>query len=267
MKTKMILLCLTLCLWLNTGVAGAATLYGTRAGDHNDFTRIVFEFRDFVQFIQPVIKRDGTLSVVFRDTTTELPGQLAYKETNRVEGIQLYRRNSNLAANIALSIPDFKVKSYFLTNPERFVIDIYWMQRAPVVEVPQPKIAVLEKTEQVEQKEVEIEKTDKDERFEPFVNKIRGIVKGSAIQPIEKASIFSSNYSFLQTFFLAGLNLFTLVIIVLLCLILSRQIRVIDFAHLEYVPEPRKTPEDPMTTIDKKIKRVLGGMARLEEWR
>jgi len=96
------------------------------------------------------------------------------------------------------------------------------------------------------------------------IKNIKGIVKGSAIQPIERASIFSSSYDFLQTFFLAGLNLFILVIIVLLGMILSRQIRVIDSAHLEYVPEPRKEPDDPMATIDKKIKQRLNGMIDLE---
>ena len=112
-----------------------------------------------------------------------------------------------------------------------------------------------------------IEKTHEVERNDHGIKDITGIVKGSAIQPIEKASIFSSSYSFLQTFFLAGLNLFTLVIIVLLCLILFRQIRVIDSAHLEYVPEPRRTPDDPITTIDEKIRQVLRGMGSLEEWR
>jgi len=273
MKTRMILIGLILFLWINGNLAGAATLYDTRAGDHNNFTRIVFEFENFVQFIQPVIKKDGKLSVVFPNTTTLLPDQIVYRETSKVDEIQLYQRDSHLAVNIALSVPNFEVKSYLLSNPERFVIDVYWMQTTPIEKPFPPKIAVLEKTavfennEEVERKEPGIEKTDEVESPEPVVKKNTGIVKGSAIQPIERASIFSSSYSFLQTFFLAGLNLFTLVIIVLLCLILFRQIRVIDSAHLEYVPEPRRAPEDPITTIDEKIRQVMRGMGSLEEWR
>jgi hypothetical protein len=273
MKTRMILIGLILFLWINSGLAGAATLFDTRAGDHNNFTRIVFEFKNFVQFMEPVIKKDGTLSVIFPNTTTLLPDQLVYRETSKVDEIQLYQRDSHLAANIALSVPDFKLKSYLLSNPERFVIDVYWMQTTPIERALPPKIAVLEKTavfennEEVERKEPGIEKTHEIERNDPGIKNITGIVKGSAIQPIEKASIFSSSYSFLQTFFLAGLNLFTLVIIVLLCLILFRQIRVIDSAHLEYVPEPRRAPDDPITTIDEKIRQVLGGMGSLEGWR
>jgi hypothetical protein len=180
---------------------------------------------------------------------------------------------SHLAANIALSFPDFKVKSYLLSNPERFVIDVFWMQTTPIEKALPPKTAVLEKTavfeitEEVERKEREIEKTHEVESNSPGIKDITGIVKGSAIQPVERASIFSSSYSFLQTFFLAGLNLFTLVIIVLLCLILFRQIRVIDSAHLEYVPDPKRAPDDSITMIDEKIKQVLRGMGRLEEWR
>jgi hypothetical protein len=286
MKTRMILIGLILFLWINSGLAGAATLFDTRAGDHNNFTRIVFEFKNFVQFIQPVIKKDGKLSVVFPNTTTLLPDEIVYRETSKVDEIQLYQRDSHLAVNIALSVPNFEIKSYLLSNPERFVIDVYWMQTTPIEKPLPPKIAVLEKaavfekteevedkergiekTDEVEDKEQGVEKTDAVESPEPVVKKITGIVKGSAIQPIEKVSIFSSSYSFLQTFFLAGLNLFTLVIIVLLCLILFRQIRVIDSAHLEYVPEPRRAPDDPITTIDEKIRQVLGGMGSLEEWR
>ncbi len=286
MKTRMILIGLILFLWINSGLAGAATLFDTRAGDHNNFTRIVFEFKNFVQFIQPVIKKDGTLSMVFPNTTTLLPDEIVYRETSKVDEIQLYQRDSHLAVNIALSVPNFEIKSYLLSNPERFVIDVYWMQTTPIEKPLPPKIAVLEKaavfekteevedkergiekTDEVEDKEQGVEKTDAVESPEPVVKKITGIVKGSAIQPIEKVSIFSSSYSFLQTFFLAGLNLFTLVIIVLLCLILFRQIRVIDSAHLEYVPEPKRAPDDPITTIDEKIRQVLGGMGSLEEWR
>jgi hypothetical protein len=286
MKTRMILIGLILFLWINSGLAGAATLFDTRAGDHNNFTRIVFEFKNFVQFIQPVIKKDGKLSVVFPNTTTLLPDEIVYRETSKVDEIQLYQRDSHLAVNIALSVPNFEIKSYLLSNPERFVIDVYWMQTTPIEKPLPPKIAFLEKaavfekteevedkergiekTDEVEDKEQGVEKTDAVESPEPVVKKITGIVKGSAIQPIEKVSIFSSSYSFLQTFFLAGLNHFTLVIIVLLCLILFRQIRVIDSAHLEYVPEPRRAPDDPITTIDEKIRQVLGGMGSLEEWR
>jgi hypothetical protein len=66
----MILIGLILYLWIGGGLAGAATLYDTRAGDHNNFTRIVFEFENFVQFMEPVIKKDGKLSVVFPNATS-----------------------------------------------------------------------------------------------------------------------------------------------------------------------------------------------------
>ena len=254
MKIKMILIGLSLLLWINSGLAGAATLDRTRVGDHKGFTRVVFEFNNLTQFMEPVIKKEGKLSVVFPNTTTLLPNRIRYGTTTRVEAIQLHQRDWNLAANIALAIRDFKVKSYFLPNPERFVIDIYWMRPPPIDEAPPPKIAVPEKTVEVE-------------RPEPVIKSIKGIVKGSAIQPIDRASIFSSSYGFLQTFFLAGLNLFTLVIIVLLSLILSRQIRVIDSAHLEYVPEPKREPDDPITTIDKRIEQRLNGMINPGEWR
>ena len=278
-------------LWINNGFAGAATLSGTRAGDHDDFTRIVFEFEDMAQFLEPVIGRDGRVSVVFPNTTTTLRSPIIYGTTTRVEEIELYQRDSILAANISLDIPHFKIKSYLLSNPDRYVIDIFSIPSPPVEKVPAPQIVSLEKTDEIESSmensdeisnppeeadEVEgtveegdeiestVEKTPDAEPSEPGINNIKGIVRGSAIQPIDHASIFSSNYGFLQTFFLAGLNLFMLVVIVLLSLILSRQIRVIDSAHIEYVPEPKRESDDPITTIDQKIKQRLNGMVKLE---
>ena len=298
----MILISLIL-LWINNGFAGAATLRGTRAGDHEDFTRIVFEFEKIAQFTEPVIGRDGKVSVVFPNTTTTIPSPIIYGTTTKVEEIQLYQRDSILAANITLDIPHFKVKSYLLSNPDRYVIDIFPIPPPPVEKVPTPKIVSIskakaegidsdlakteeidstmeeseenngpkEETDEVEnaveegdEAESHMEKTTEVEPPEPDIKTIRGIVKGSAIQPVDKASIFSSNYGFLQTFFLAGLNLFMLVIIVLLSLILSRQIRVVDSTHIEYVPEPRREPDDPITTIDKKIRQRLNGMVNLE---
>lgn len=237
--------------WINSSVAGAATLNVTRAGDHDDFTRIVFEFENFGQFMEPVISREGTLSVVFPNTTTILRSPIIYRATTRVEVIRLDKRDSYLAVEIALAIPHFKVKSYLLSDPDRYVLDIYWRPPSPIEQIPIPKTASLENNVEVE-------------RAEPGIKDIRGIVKGSAIQPIERASIFSSSYDFLQTFFLAGLNLFILVIIVLLSMILSRQIRVIDSAHLEYLPDPRREPDDSINTIDKKIKQRLKGVIDLE---
>jgi hypothetical protein len=303
MKIRMILIGLIL-LWINSGFAEAATLSGTRAGDHDDFTRIVFEFENIAQFTEPAIGRDGTLSVVFPNTTTTLLSPIIYGTTTRVEEIQLYQRDSTLAANITLAIPHFKVKSYLLSNPDRYVIDIFSIPPPPIEKIPAPKVVSIEKTGEIdraieqsdeinspseetdeinspteETDEVEgaiekgdeveshIEKTADVEHPVPGIKNIRGIVKGSAIQPIDKASIFSSSYGFLQTFFLAGLNLFTLVIIVLLSLILSRQIRVIDSAHIEYVPEQRREPENPITAIDKKIRQRLNGMVNQEVWR
>ena len=290
MKTRMILIGIIL-LWISSGLAEAATLKGTRAGDHDDFTRIVFEFENIASFMEPVKGRDGKLSVVFPNTTTTLPSPIIYGTTTKVEEIQLYQRDSILAANIKLSIPYFKVRSYLLTHPDRYVIDIFSIPPPPKEKIPEPQIVSIEESDKIdnaveksEEIESPIEETDEgegtiekydevDNQIEentdvespkPGLKNIRGIVKGSAIQPIEQASIFSSNYGFLQTFFLAGLNLFTLVIIVLLSLILSRQIRVVDSAHIEYVPEQKREPADPISTIDKKIRQRLNSMVNLE---
>jgi hypothetical protein len=281
-------------LWISSGLAEAATLTRTRAGDHDDFSRIVFEFENIAPFIEPVIGPNGKLSVVFPNTTTTLLSPIIYGTTTQVEEIQLYQQASTLAATITLAIPNFKVKSYLLTNPDRYVIDIFSIPPPPTEKMPVPQIVSVEETDEIDkametseeidspaedtdegdstiemydEADNQMEKNTEVEYPEPGLKNIRGIVRGSAIQPIEQASIFSSSYGFLQTFFLAGLNLFTLVIIVLLSLILSRQIRVVESAHIEYVPGQKRETADPISTIDKKIRQRLNGMVNLEAWR
>jgi hypothetical protein len=104
--------------------AEAAKLRYIRIGEHETFTRVVFEFHGSVRFKDPVIKDKGNLSVVFLDTTTTLPQSIPADTTNRVDAIEFIQQESHLTAQITFPFPYFSLKTFSLANPERVVLDL-----------------------------------------------------------------------------------------------------------------------------------------------
>ena len=113
------------------GSARAAELRYIRIGEHKGFTRIVFEFRGSALFENPVIADKGKFSVVFTDTTTTLPRQILGETTKRVKGIEFVKKEASLVANVALSFPYFKIKSFSLSDPTRVILDINRSDKPP----------------------------------------------------------------------------------------------------------------------------------------
>ncbi len=111
--------------------ARAAELRYIRIGEHKDFTRIVFEFRGSALFENPVITDKGKFSMVFSDTTTTLPRLIPGETTKRIKTIEFINNEAHLIANIALSFPYFKIKSFSLSDPMRVVLDINRLDKPP----------------------------------------------------------------------------------------------------------------------------------------
>jgi hypothetical protein len=116
--------------WLIGSAQGAQLRY-IRIGEHEAFTRVVFEFRGPAVFEKPQVRGKGKLSVVFLDTTTALPRHILSETTKRVDTIEFVQQDTHLAAQITLSFPYFRLKSFSLSNPERVVLDIYRMETPP----------------------------------------------------------------------------------------------------------------------------------------
>jgi hypothetical protein len=140
-------------LMLQSGGTHAANLKYVRTAKHQDFTRIVFEFRNAAQFNEPVIHGEGKFSVAFPDSTTVLPRQILYKTTQiqPVRSIEFTQKETLLTAVIKLSFSDFKLKAFSLSDPNRVVIDAYKTIPPPGGIVPEeslhPKPMVKESTE------------------------------------------------------------------------------------------------------------------------
>ena len=124
----------------------AADLSHVRTGKHEKFARVVFEFKNAVQFKSPEIKGKGKFSLVFLDSTTKLPRLTLYKtgKAQLVHSVEYVRQASNLTAIVSLTFPYFILKSYALSAPDRIVVDAYWMspptenteQKGPLSKAP-----------------------------------------------------------------------------------------------------------------------------------
>ena len=230
------------------GWAQAANLIYARAGEHGTFTRVVFEFQDVVRFKSPVITGREKFYVVFLDSTTNLPRQILKKTTKGVRAVKFTREESHLTANITLSFPYFRLKVFLLPNPNRVVIDAYQMS-SPPEEIglkeslhAKPIASVL--TEPVEGKQTTITKKSSAE-----------MVGGhSKIDPraLEKPALDKA-----QTYLLALLNIFTVIIIVLLSFNLLKRRSIIDSEHLSETLDSLKATDESIAAIDVMINREL----------
>jgi len=131
MKSASILILAVIFWWHPLEWAQAADLINVRAGEHGSFTRVVFEFEGMVRSTEPTIIGKGIFNVIFFDMTTALPRQILNKTTKGIQYVELIQEKSRLTANIKLSFPDFKLKTFSLSNPDRFIIDAYRMSSLP----------------------------------------------------------------------------------------------------------------------------------------
>jgi hypothetical protein len=131
-----------LLLMLQPGETHAANLKYVRTAKHQDFTRIVFEFRNTAQFKEPVIHGEGKFSVAFPDSTTVLPRQIFYRTTQiqPVYSIEFIQKQTLLTAVIKLSFSEFKLKAFSLSDPNRVVIDAYKTIPPPGESMPEASL-------------------------------------------------------------------------------------------------------------------------------
>ena len=239
------------------GWVQAANLNYVRAGEHGSFTRVVFEFQGMVQSTAPTIIGRGKFHVIFFDMTTDLPRQTLNKTTKGIQSVELIQEESRLTANITLSFPYFKLKTFSLSNPDRFIIDAYRMSSPP-------KTSELEESLQAEPLNAEPDTEEplqtKPDTEEPLHAGPDNVVlpEPAGTDQMNRTKNFSidGNYN-VQIYLLALLNVLTLIIIALLSLYLLRRSRTIDSERLREVFGSLKTTDERVATIDALIKKEL----------
>ncbi len=267
MKSRLTLMVAVILWWLPLGWAQAANLKYVRAGEHGSFTRVVFEFQGMVRSTAPTIIGRGKFYVIFFDMTTALPRQTLNKTTKGIQSVELIQKESRLTANITLSFPYFKLKTFSLSNPYRFIIDAYRMSSPP-------KTSELEESLQAEPLNAEPDKEEplhaepdtkeplqtKPDTEEPLHAEPDKVVltEPAETDQMIRTKKFSINWNYnVQIYLLALLNVLTLIIVALLSLNLLRRRPTIDSERLREVLGSLKTTDERIATIDALIKKEL----------
>lgn len=277
MKLGMTLILAMIFSWLTSGWVQAADLLYVRSGEHKAFTRIVFQFQGVVRSKAPIITGKGKFYVVFPNSTTALARQALNKKTRGIRSIELVRKKSNLAANITLAFPFFRLTTFFLPNPNRFVIDAYRIS-APSNEIepkqslqtkslarvsPEPTV----KKETTLPKELSTKKVSDVPKKEGPDDRLPALIKKSPISATPKEiqvpakqdklpPSSTGNYK-IQTYLLALLNVLILIIIALISFNLLQRKSRVDAESLNNVLNFLKTSNNNMAAIDVLIKREL----------
>jgi len=267
MKLALILILAVIFWWLPLGWAQAADLKYIRAGEHGSFTRVVFEFEGMVRSTEPTIIGRGIFNVIFFDMTTALPRQILNKTTKGIQSVELIQEKSRLTANITLSFPDFKLKTFSLSNPDRFIIDAYRMsslpktselvdslQAGPLDTAPDTEESLHAKPDTEEPLYAEPD-TEKPLHAEP--DKVVLTEHTGTDQMIRtKKSSIDGKYN-VQIYLLALLNVLTLIILALLSLNLLRRRPTIDSERLSEALGSLETTDESIATLDALIKKEL----------
>lgn len=113
-------------------------LSSVRTGEHEKFTRIVFEFQNAVQFKDPKIKDKGKFSILFLNSSTDLPPLTVYwtDSFQKVQSVEFFKDKSNLTANVTLTFPYFMLKAFSLSDPDRVVLDAYSLSASSKNSIP-----------------------------------------------------------------------------------------------------------------------------------
>jgi hypothetical protein len=257
MKLALILILAVIFLWLPLGWAQAADLKYIRAGEHGSFTRVVFEFEGMVRSTEPTIIGRGIFNVIFFDMTTALPRQILNKTTKGIQSVELIQEKSRLTANITLSFPDFKLKTFSLSNPDRFIIDAYRMFSLPKTSelVDSLQAGPLDTAPDTEEPLHAEPDTEKPLHAEP--DKVVLTEPTGTDQMIRtKKSSIDGKYN-VQIYLLALLNVLTLIILALLSLNLLRRRPTIDSERLSEALGSLETTDESIATLDALIKKEL----------
>ena len=257
MKSGLSLIVVVILWWLPLGWAQAANLKYVRAGEHGSFTRVVFEFQGMVRSTAPTIIGRGKFHVIFFDMTTALPHQTLNKTTKGIQSVELVQEDSRLTANITLSFPYFKLKTFSLSNPDRFIIDAYRMSSPPKTSELEESLVAEPLNAAPDTEEPLHAEPDTEKPLHAEPDKVVLTEPSGTDQMIRtKKSSIDGKYN-VQIYLLALLNVLTLIILALLSLNLLRRRPTIDSERLSEALGSLETTDGSIATLDALIKKEL----------
>ena len=245
-------------LWCTVTSSDAAVLQDVRIGEHDDFTRVVFEFDDMTRYSKPVLKDNDTLSVVFFESRA--PAVLSHprlkERTRRLDALEFDSRGSNLTMTVTVSARYFKVKMFSLFGPFRVVFDVYRLGAPPpngdVVEVTLPQTG---EPGQVTPQPTERVRPGKEPSSE--LSKQMKVIKAASDV---SAPQVSSRFDRLQIYLLVvlvALNIITVIILAVLSYTLIRKERITRGARCVEIDDAFSVDDATVVSIDSKIREKL----------
>ena len=243
----------------------AATLINVRTGNNDQFTRVVFEFQDNVLSEKPEIKEAGIFSIVFRDSTTNLPPikSFATNPVKLIRSIEFVQQESDLMASVQLSIPFSTLNCFSLADPDRVIIDAYQMPLLrQKVESPHTRKEDYLSPMIEEQKTSENADTLKvDNNLEVMAIQApeSTLIEKELEQTIPTAVKSSSNYEiFLNKFYLLAIfNVLVSLILLLMIFMLLKHQRPVQPSNILEVLGFIKRSNNRIRLIDDQLKREL----------
>ena len=113
--------------------SAGADLQDIRIGEYKSFTRIVFEFNKEFSLKVPVNTDKNKVIISFSQTRKALKRNISFDKSGPVMGIEFFQKQSNLTAVIIIEWSDFRIKSFPLSKPARYVIDIYKIKSHDII--------------------------------------------------------------------------------------------------------------------------------------
>ena len=272
-KIRLMLTVVSVFMLSQLGWAQAANLRDVRTGKHEKFTRVVFEFQDNVLFENPTIKGKGRFSLVFLDSSTSLPNLTLFKTGPRqlVYSIQFVKQKSNLAANVQLSFPYFILKAFSLSDPNRVVVDVYQVvspneefeQNESLSEKPLTETPTAPEEKELEKAKISQVITPPDmgksemRETQPHEIAVSNKTSNQITDEHPGSPNFDNKKSMTQIYLLAGLNVLTGVIVILMVFTLLKKKHMTNLDQLDEIMDFIKRSDEIIDTLDAQLKNAF----------
>jgi len=108
----------------------AASLKDIRVGQYDNYTRIVLEFDDPIEFQTIKPQAQGHLTIVFPDAWPNMVRKIPLERSQRLKDIQIWQRQNELSVVLAFDFDHFRYEYFQLNAPPRIALDIYQLAAA-----------------------------------------------------------------------------------------------------------------------------------------
>jgi len=236
----------------------AAVLQTVRVGEHDDFTRVVFEFDEVTRYSKPLLKDEDTLSIIFFESRA--PAALSHprlqERTRRLNALGFEPRGPNLAATVAVASRYFRVKTFSLFAPFRVVFDIYQLSAPP------PGGVAIEATLPHHDEPAHVSPQPRERTRRGTEPSVTSVTPKSAVKAKPDVAVpqVSSRFDRLQLYLLVVLvvlNMITVITLAVLSYTLVRKERIAPDGRCVEIDDTLSINDETVVSIDSKIREKL----------